>query len=77
MAARVAEREAPDGADGVASQSLEREQRLLVAGQSSIVLFRVFVARGNPKAHAMVQHLWRVSETGPASSPTSSISTRR
>jgi A/G-specific adenine glycosylase len=23
----------------------------------------MFVARGNPKAHAMVQHLWRVAET--------------
>ena len=26
------------------------------------VLFRVFVGRGNPKTHAMKQHLWRVSE---------------
>ncbi len=26
------------------------------------VLFRVFVARGNPKAHAMKRHLWALSE---------------
>lgn len=26
------------------------------------VLFRVFVGRGDPKAHAMKRHLWRVSE---------------
>jgi A/G-specific adenine glycosylase len=26
------------------------------------VLFRVFVAKGNPKGHAMTRHLWRVSE---------------
>jgi A/G-specific adenine glycosylase len=27
------------------------------------VLFRVFVGRGNPKAHAMRRHLWNVSRT--------------
>jgi A/G-specific adenine glycosylase len=27
------------------------------------VLFRVFVGRGNPKAHAMRKHLWLVSES--------------
>jgi len=27
------------------------------------VLFRVFVAKGDPKSHAMKQHLWRISET--------------
>ena len=27
------------------------------------VLFRVFVARGDPKAHAMKRHLWALSET--------------
>ena len=27
------------------------------------VLFRVFVSDGDPKAHAMKRHLWRVSET--------------
>jgi A/G-specific adenine glycosylase len=27
------------------------------------VLFRVFVGRGNPKSHAMRQHLWGVSRT--------------
>src|SRR5687768_7728918 len=27
------------------------------------VLFRVFVGRGDPKAHAMRKHLWKVSET--------------
>jgi A/G-specific adenine glycosylase len=26
------------------------------------VLFRVFIARGDPKAHAMRKHLWKVSE---------------
>jgi A/G-specific adenine glycosylase len=27
------------------------------------VLFRVFVAKGDPKSHAMKQHLWKISET--------------
>ena len=27
------------------------------------VLFRVFVAKGDPKSHAMKLHLWRISET--------------
>src|SRR2546421_12797596 len=27
------------------------------------VLFRVFVAAGEPKSHAMIRHLWAVSET--------------
>jgi A/G-specific adenine glycosylase len=27
------------------------------------VLFRIFVGRGNPKAHAMKRHLWEVSRT--------------
>jgi len=27
------------------------------------VLFRVFVGRGNPKAHAMRRHLWDISRT--------------
>ena len=27
------------------------------------VLFRVFVAKGDPKAHATVRHLWAISET--------------
>jgi A/G-specific adenine glycosylase len=27
------------------------------------VLFRIFIGRGDPKAHAMRKHLWRVSET--------------
>jgi A/G-specific adenine glycosylase len=27
------------------------------------VLFRVFVAKGDPKSHAMKQHLWAISET--------------
>src|SRR6185503_19284955 len=27
------------------------------------VLFRVFVARGTPKSHRMVRHLWKISET--------------
>jgi len=27
------------------------------------VLFRIFIGRGNPKAHAMKRHLWEVSRT--------------
>ena len=27
------------------------------------VLFRIFIGRGDPKAHAMRKHLWKVSET--------------
>ena len=33
------------------------------------VLFRVFVGRGDPKAHAMKQHLWDVSRDGAAAPP--------
>jgi len=40
-----------------------RERAAILDTNVARVLFRVFVARGNPKAHAMVQHLWRVSET--------------
>src|SRR4029079_2961858 len=40
-----------------------RERAAILDTNVARVLFRVFVALGNPKAHAMVQHLWRVSET--------------
>ena len=39
-----------------------RERAAILDTNVARVLFRLFVARGNPKAHATVQHLWRVSE---------------
>jgi A/G-specific adenine glycosylase len=40
-----------------------RERAAIVDTNVARVLFRVFVGRGNPKAHAMKKHLWAVSET--------------
>jgi len=38
-----------------------RQRAAIVDTNVARVLFRVFVGRGNPKAHAMRQHLWEVS----------------
>jgi A/G-specific adenine glycosylase len=38
-----------------------RERAAILDTNVARVLFRVFVARGNPKAHAMRKHLWAVS----------------
>jgi A/G-specific adenine glycosylase len=40
-----------------------RERAAILDTNVARVLFRVFVAGGDPKSHAMKQHLWRVSET--------------
>jgi A/G-specific adenine glycosylase len=40
-----------------------RERAAILDTNVARVLFRVFVGRGDPKAHAMKQHLWRLSET--------------
>jgi A/G-specific adenine glycosylase len=40
-----------------------RERAAIVDTNVARVLFRVFVRRGDPKAHAMKKHLWAVSET--------------
>jgi A/G-specific adenine glycosylase len=39
-----------------------RERAPILDTNVARVLFRVFVGKGDPKAHATVQHLWRVSE---------------
>jgi A/G-specific adenine glycosylase len=39
-----------------------RERAAIVDTNVARVLFRVFVGRGDPKAHAMRKHLWAVSE---------------
>ena len=39
-----------------------RERAAILDTNVARVLFRVFVARGDPKAHAMIKHLWSVSE---------------
>jgi A/G-specific adenine glycosylase len=39
-----------------------RERAAIVDTNVARVLFRVFVRRGDPKAHAMKKHLWAVSE---------------
>jgi A/G-specific adenine glycosylase len=39
-----------------------RERAAILDTNVARVLFRVFVGRGNPKAHAMRRHLWAVSE---------------
>src|SRR6185436_15456277 len=39
-----------------------RERAAIVDTNVARVLFRVFVGRGDPKAHAMRKHLWSVSE---------------
>ncbi len=40
-----------------------RERAAILDTNVARVLFRVFVRRGDPKAHAMRKHLWAVSET--------------
>ena len=40
-----------------------RERAAIVDTNVARVLFRVFVRRGDPKAHAMKKHLWAVSES--------------
>jgi A/G-specific adenine glycosylase len=40
-----------------------RERAAILDTNVARVLFRVFVAKGGPKSHAMKQHLWKVSET--------------
>jgi A/G-specific adenine glycosylase len=40
-----------------------RERAAILDTNVARVLFRVFVGRGDPKAHAMKRHLWRLSET--------------
>jgi A/G-specific adenine glycosylase len=40
-----------------------RERAAIVDTNVARVLFRIFVASGDPKSHAMKQHLWRVSTT--------------
>jgi A/G-specific adenine glycosylase len=39
-----------------------RERAAIVDTNVARVLFRVFVRRGDPKAHAMKKHLWAVSD---------------
>jgi A/G-specific adenine glycosylase len=39
-----------------------RERAAILDTNVARVLFRVFIGRGNPKAHAMRRHLWTVSE---------------
>src|SRR4051794_2343648 len=40
-----------------------RKRAAIVDTNVARVLFRVFVADGDPKSHAMTQHLWKISET--------------
>jgi A/G-specific adenine glycosylase len=40
-----------------------RERAAILDTNVARVLHRVFVGRGDPKAHASVKHLWRLSET--------------
>jgi A/G-specific adenine glycosylase len=40
-----------------------RERAAILDTNVARVLFRVFVATGNPKSHAMKKHLWTLSET--------------
>ena len=40
-----------------------RERAAILDTNVARVLFRVFVAAGDPKSHAMKQHLWKISET--------------
>jgi A/G-specific adenine glycosylase len=39
-----------------------RERAAILDTNVARVLFRVFIGRGDQKAHAMIKHLWRVSE---------------
>ena len=40
-----------------------RQRAAILDTNVARVLFRVFVGKGEPKSHAMVQHLWALSET--------------
>jgi A/G-specific adenine glycosylase len=40
-----------------------RERAAILDTNVARVLFRVFVAKGDPKSHAMKQQLWKISET--------------
>ncbi len=40
-----------------------RERAAILDTNVARVLFRIFVAKGDPKSHAMKQHLWTISET--------------
>ena len=40
-----------------------RERAAILDTNVARVLFRVFIADGDPKSHAMTRHLWAVSET--------------
>jgi len=40
-----------------------RERAAILDTNVARVLFRVFVAKGDPKGHAMTRHLWAISET--------------
>src|SRR6476469_3308799 len=40
-----------------------RERAAILDTNVARVLFRNFVAKGNPKSHAMKRHLWKISET--------------
>src|SRR5579872_2203421 len=40
-----------------------RQRAAILDTNVARVLFRVFVAKGDPKSHAMKQHLWKISET--------------
>ncbi len=40
-----------------------RERAAILDTNVARVLFRVFVAKGDPKSHAMKRHLWMLSET--------------
>jgi A/G-specific adenine glycosylase len=40
-----------------------RERAAILDTNVARVLFRVFIGDGDPKSHAMTQHLWKVSET--------------
>jgi len=40
-----------------------RERAAILDTNVARVLFRIFVAKGDPKSHAMKRHLWTLSET--------------
>src|SRR5258706_10801773 len=40
-----------------------RQRAAILDTNVARVMFRVFVAKGDPKGHAMKKHLWRLSET--------------
>ena len=40
-----------------------RERAAILDTNVARVMFRMFVGKGNPKSHAMIRHLWRLSAT--------------